>query len=81
MELEKLQRLHDQVTEVLALSLRVVDLVAAVDVAGLEQVEDGQDLAVVRHKSLADGVRAHDKCLQHVQSCRNDFGVTSVQGR
>jgi len=52
MQLKQLERLRDEVSERLSLDLSVVDAVAKVLVVALEQVEDGQDLAVVRHQRL-----------------------------
>lgn len=79
-DLKHLQGLLDQVTKVGCLSLRVVNLVADVSVADLEQVEDGEDLAVVGHEGLTDGVRAGHEGLQDLQGDRDDLNVTGVQG-
>ena len=76
--LEQLQGLLDQVSEVVALPLRVVDFVAHVQVFGLEQVHDWQDLSVVGHKSLSNGVRARDEGLQDLQGDGNDFWVSAL---
>ena len=78
--LEKFQSGHDQVAEVGGLALLVVDLVTEVVVLCLEQVHDGQDLAVVGHEGLTDGVRAKYELLQDVEGSCNDLVVTSVQG-
>ena len=59
--LEKLERLNDQVAKVAGLALAVVDRVALVQVLGLEEVHDGQDLAVVGHQGFTDGVAALDE--------------------
>lgn len=80
MDLKHLQGLLDQVAKVGCLSLRVVNLVADVSVADLEQVEDGEDLAVVGYECLTDGVRAGHKGLQDLQGDRDDLYVTGVQG-
>ena len=61
--LEKLECLLDKVAEVLLLALGVVDSVALVEVLLLEEVHDGQNLAVVGHEGLADGVTAPDEGL------------------
>ena len=79
--LEKFQSGHDQVAEVGGLALLVVDLVTEVVVLCLEQVHDGQDLAVVGHEGLADGVAARDESLQDVEGRRDDFLVARVEGR
>jgi hypothetical protein len=65
--LEHLECAHDEVAKVLSLALTVVDLVALVQVLGLEQVHDGQDLTVVRHQGFTDGVTAGNESLQDVQ--------------
>ena len=67
MHLKELERLLDEVAKVLSLALTVVDLVALVQVLGLEQVHDGQDLTVVRHQGFTDGVTAGNESLQDVQ--------------
>ena len=77
--LEQLQGLLNQVAEIVALALAVVDLVAHVEVFGLEQVHDGQDLSVVRNQRLADGVGAGDEGLQDLQRDGDDLGVSRVQ--
>lgn len=79
--LEQLERLHDEVTEVLAFALTVVDCVTLVQVLGFEQVHDGQNLAVVWHQGFSNGVTARDECLQDVKSSRDDITVTGVQRR
>lgn len=70
----------DEVSQVLALSLAVVDLVAEVLVLDLEEVEHREDLSVVGHEGLADGVGAGDECLQDLQRDGDDFWVSGVQG-
>ena len=79
--LEQLECLHDEIAKVLTLALTVVNLVALVQVLGLEQVHDWQDLAVVWHQGFSDGVAARDQLLQDMQSSRNDVAVTGVQRR
>ena len=79
--LEHFECLLDEVTEVLLLALRVVDVVAHVQVIGLEEVHDGQNLAIVGHEGLADGVAARDESLQDVEGRRDDFFIAGVQGR
>ena len=53
----------NQVSKILSFSLAVVDLVSEVLVLNFEEVEDREDLSVVGHESLANGVRAGDECL------------------
>ena len=79
--LEHFERLLNQIAEVLLLALRVVDAVTNVQVLLLEEVHDRQDLTVVRHKSLTDGITAGDKGLEDVQGSGDDVGITGVQGR
>lgn len=80
MDLEHLEGLLDQVAEVGSLALRVVDLVAEVLVLDLEEVEDGEDLAVVGDEGLSDGVAAGDEGLQDLEGDGHDFGVAGVEG-
>ena len=79
--LEELESLDNQVAKVLSLALTVVDSITLVQVLGLEEVHDGENLTVVWHEGLADGVAAKDKVLQDVEGGGNDGGVTGVQGR
>ena len=81
MHLEQLESLDDEVAKVLALALAVINRVALVQVLGLEQVHDGQNLAVVGHEGLTNGVTALDEGAQDVQGGGNDFVVTCVQRR
>jgi len=62
-DLEHFKSRLNQVTQVLALSLAVVDLVSEVDVLCLHQVQDGEDLTVVWDQGLANSVRASDESL------------------
>ena len=79
--LEELESLDNQVAKVLSLALTVVDSITLVQVLGLEEVHDGENLTVVWHEGLADGIAAKDKVLQDVEGGGNDGGVTGVQGR
>lgn len=81
MGLEHLERLLDQIAEDEALSLVVLDLVADVEVAQLVEVEHRQDLPVVGHQGLADGVRASHEGLQDLQRDGDDLSVSGVEGR
>lgn len=78
--LEQLKGRLDQVAQVGSLALRVIDLVTQVGIGGLKQVHDWQDLSVVGHECLANGVGAGDECLQDLQGDGDDFGVTGVEG-
>ena len=77
--LEKLERFLNEIAEVLLLALRVVDAVAHVDVLRLEEVHDGEDLTVVGHKGLTDGIAALDEGLKDVERGDDDLVVTGVQ--
>ena len=81
MRLEQLECLHDEVAKVLSLALAVVDRVTLIQVLGLEQVHDRQDLTVVWHQGFTDRVTAKDELLQDMQSGSNDIRVTGVQRR
>ena len=79
MSLERLQRLLDQIANILALLLAIVDTVAAVQVHVLESVQNGQDLAVVWYERLADMIGAHDKMLKHLERRADDRSAASVK--
>ena len=79
--LEHLEGLHDEVAKVLSLALAVVDSITLVQVLGLEQVHDWQDLTVVWHEGLTDGITALDERLQDMQSGGNNLGITGVECR
>lgn len=81
MRLEKLECLDDEVAQVLAFALGVVDLVTLVQVLCLEKVHDRQDLAVIGHESLTDGVAAKHEALQDVKGDRNHIWVARVERR
>ena len=72
---EKLERFLNQVAQVYLFPLRIVNAVAAVPVVLLEKIHDGQDLAVIRHQSLANCITAHDKSLQHMQSSGDNIWI------
>jgi hypothetical protein len=77
---EHFKCLLDKVSKNEALALRVLNLVAQVGVALLEKVHHWQDLSVVRHKSLADGVTAGNQGLQNLKSNSDNLWVASVEG-
>ena len=56
--LKELQGLHDQVAQVESLPLVVFYFVACVLVAVPEDIEDRQDLPVIRHQCFSDHVSA-----------------------
>ena len=77
--LKQLKSLHNQIAQVLAFALAVVDCIALVQVLRLEEVHDRQDLTVVGHQGLADRIaRLHER-LQNVQSCGDNLMVSRVQ--
>ena len=80
MLLENLEGLLDQIAEVLLLALRIVNAVALVQVLLLEEVHDGQDLAVVGHERLTNGVAAEDEGLEDVEGRGDNLVITGVQG-
>jgi hypothetical protein len=57
-----------------------LNLVSEVAVVLLEEVHHGQDLTVVGHESLADGVGAGDERLEDLKCDGDDLGVAGVQG-
>ena len=81
MHLKQFQGLLNQISKIVSLSLTVVNLITQVGVSSLEEVHDGENLAVVGHEGLSDGVTALDEGLQDVQCRHDDFFVARVQGR
>ena len=79
--LEELESLDNQVAKVLTLALTVVDSITLVQVLGLEEVHDGENLTVVWHEGLTDGVAAEDEGLEDVEGCGDNLMITGVQGR
>ena len=79
MHLEELESLLNKVSKIVALPLAVVDLVPEVCIFGLEQVHDWQDLSVVWHQSLANGVGAGYEGLQDFQGNCDNLWVSRVQ--
>lgn len=54
--LKQFQSLTDQIAQIASLSLVVLNLIADVGIVVPENVEDGQNLTVVGHQSLANHV-------------------------
>ena len=81
MRLEKLKCLDNEVAQVLTFALRIIDLVALVQVFCLEKIHDWQDLTVIGHESLTDGVAAEHEALQDVKGDRDHVWVARVQCR
>ena len=80
MHLKHLQGLLDQVSEHHSLSLPVFDFISQVHVLSLVEVEDGQNLSVVGHKSFSNGIRASNESLQDFKGDSDDFRVSGVEG-
>jgi len=78
MLLEKFESLLDQISQDKGFTLSILDFVAEVDVAVLEQVEDRENLSVVRHKSLTNSVGAKDQLLEDLKCNGNDLLVSGV---
>jgi hypothetical protein len=82
--LEELEGPHDALAHALLLLLRVVDAVPQVFGVVLEQVQHGQDLAVVRHQRLAHHLLALHQFTQQLQGRRAgvrrfcDLGLGSI---
>ena len=77
--LEHLEGGLDEVAKVHLLPLAVHNGVADVLVALLEQVEDGQDLAVVGNQRLTNGLGAEDERLEDLEGDHDDLRVAGVQ--
>ncbi len=73
MALEELQSLLDEVADIHSLALAVRNRIANVHVLALENIEDGQNLAVVRYQRLTDELAGDYKLLQHFE-CDGDYG-------
>jgi len=78
--LKHFKRVLNQVAHVKSLSLGVVNLVAEVGVALLEEIHHGQNLSVVWHEGFADGVTAGHEGLQNLQGDGDDLRVAGVKG-
>ena len=79
MRLEQFESRHDQVTQVLTLTLAVVDLISLIQVLCLEEVHDWENLTVVGYQGLTNGVTALDELLEDVECRGDDLRVTCVQ--
>jgi len=77
--LERLKRLLNLISDIHLFPLRVIDLVAHVLVRCFVEVQDGQDLTVVGHQGLTDGVGALDESLEDLECDVDDFSVAGVQ--
>ena len=77
---EYLEGCLDEVAKIVALPLIVFNLVSQINILCLHQVQNGQDLTVVRHQGFSNGVRASDKSLQNLKGDCHDLRVTRVQG-
>ena len=77
--LEHFEGLLDQVPQIAALPLAVINLVAHVRVLGLHEIQNRQDLAVVGHQRLANGVRAHHEALQDFERDAHNLTISGVK--
>ena len=59
--------------------MAVFDLVADARVVVAEDVEDGQDLAVVGHQGLADHLARKDQLLDHLEHGGDYLRISGVQ--
>jgi len=80
MLLEELKGALDEVSQDHSFTLAVLDLVSKVQVAGLEEVENGEDLSVVGYEGLTNSLRALDERLEDLEGHSNNLGVASVKG-
>jgi len=78
--LEGFQRFLDQIPHVLPSLLTVVDTVAFVNVLVFEDVEDGQDLPVVRHEGLPDAVGGDHEVLEDLERGADTGLLPRVEG-
>lgn len=87
MDLKVLQGLHDQFAEIFFFLLPVVNSVPEVLCLADENVENGEDLAVVWDESLPDEVLSlgacvsRDEALEHLEHLDDDFLFSCVEGR
>ena len=79
MHFEKFKSLLDEISEVVSLSLTVIDLIAHIQIFSLEQIHDWKNLSVVWNKSLSNGIRACDQGLQNLKSNCDNFWVSGIQ--
>ena len=80
MHLEKFEGLLDQVTKVVGLSLAIINFVTQVVVTCFEKVHDWQNLSVIWHESLTNGIRTGDETLQNLKSDGNNLWISGVEG-
>ena len=81
MGFHNLQRLLDEVSEVLPLPLRIVHGISGVLPLVLEDVEHGQDLPVSRHERLPNHVTGQHQGLNDLEECGDDRRVSRIQRR
>jgi len=80
MNLEELQSVRDELSEVLALALRVIHLITKVCIVAQEDVENWKKLSVVWDKSLPNHFSAHEERLKKLDYGAHEFWVSCVQG-
>lgn len=79
MGLEHFEGLLDEVSKHESLTLGVLNLVAQVAVALLEEIHNGEDLTVVGDEGFADSVTAGHEGLQDLKGNSNNLGVAGVE--
>ena len=79
MHFEKLKGLLNQITQVEALSLTIINLVSNIGILGLEQIHNWQDLSVIWHESFSNSIWACNQSLQDFEANCNVFWVSGIQ--
>jgi len=77
--LEKFKGLPNQIAQIASFALVVFNFVANVGVAVSEDVEDGQNLTIVRYQCLANHVSRKHQLLNHFQHGCNNVRITGIQ--
>ena len=93
MTLERLQCLLDQIANVFAFLLRVIDslnivnffinfnyfTISTVEIHILENVKNRQNLSIVWHQRLADHVATHDQMLEYLERRTNNGSASCIE--
>ena len=61
------------------LSLTVINFITGADIAVFIEVEDGENLSVVRHQGFTDHFAALNELLEHFEHNGDDLSVTRVE--
>ena len=80
MSFHQLERFLDQVAHIVVVFLAVIDAIAQILVPMAQQVHHGQDLAIVRHKGLSDGIGRLDQQLDLFQRLDDYLVALSLEG-